>query len=390
MSGADAASLELIGLGRRFGAQMAVRDVSLSVAPGEMIALLGPSGCGKTTTLRMIAGFLDASTGDIRVNGASVLAQPPHRRQMGIVFQSYALFPHLTVAGNVAFGLEMQRMPRPAIAARVAEMLRLVKLEALAERLPRALSGGQQQRVALARALAIQPKLLLLDEPLSNLDASLRADMAREIRLLQQSRGITTIMVTHDQDEAMAMADRLVVMHDGQVQQIDRQQDLYERPANPFVARFIGRSNLLAGRLGGGLLTLASGVPVALAGQYGASGAAQLAVRPETIRLRPAGAAPQAGARVAARVELCTYLGAVVEHVVRIGPDVTMLVRGHGIGAAAATRHEAGSAVELLWSAGDECLFDADDRPVAAAAGEAFAVPEPLPIPEPSKGHHHA
>jgi putative spermidine/putrescine transport system ATP-binding protein len=383
-AGDVAASLELVGLGRRFGEQMAVRDVSLKVAPGEMIALLGPSGCGKTTTLRMIAGFLDASAGDIRVNGVSVLTQPPHRRQMGIVFQSYALFPHLTVAGNVAFGLEMQRMPARAIGERVAEMLRLVKLEALADRLPRALSGGQQQRVALARALAIHPRLLLLDEPLSNLDASLRADMAREIRLLQQSHGITTIMVTHDQDEAMAMADRLVVMHDGQVQQIDRQEDLYERPANPFVARFIGRSNLLAGRLEGGVLALACGAAVMLAGRYGAAGPAQLAVRPETIRLRAASGSPQAGSRVAGRVELCTYLGAVVEHVVRIGPDATVLLRSHGIGAAAAARHAAGTAVELLWNPADECVFGADDRPVAA-----MTVDED-PIPATPRGHHHA
>ncbi|MGH7211083.1 MAG: ABC transporter ATP-binding protein, partial [Acetobacteraceae bacterium] len=219
-------------------------DMSLSVSAGELVVLLGPSGCGKTTSLRMIAGFLQPSAGDIRLDGRSLLPLPAYRREMGIVFQSYALFPHLSVARNVAFGLEMRRMSRADTAARVGEMLHLVKLAAFASRLPRHLSGGQQQRVALARALAIHPQVLLLDEPLSNLDAALRLEMAREIRLLQRDRGITTVMVTHDQAEAMAMGDRLVVMRDGRVQQIGRPEDLYERPANPFVAGFIGGSNI--------------------------------------------------------------------------------------------------------------------------------------------------
>ncbi len=222
----------------------AVRDISLQIAPGELIVLLGPSGCGKTTTLRMIAGFTDPTAGDIRLDGRSIIPLPAHRRDMGIVFQSYALFPHLSVTRNVAFGLEMRRFPRDRIDRRVQEMLQLVKLHELADRLPKQLSGGQQQRVALARAIAIEPRLLLLDEPLSNLDAALRGDMAREIRLLQRDRGITTLMVTHDQAEAMAMADRLVVMKDGTIQQIGTQEDLYQSPASPFVAGFIGASNL--------------------------------------------------------------------------------------------------------------------------------------------------
>ena len=216
---------------RRFGAHTAVDDVSLEVAPGEMVVLLGPSGCGKTTTLRLIAGFLAPDAGDIRLDGSSIVSLPPHKRDMGIVFQSYALFPHLTVARNIAFGLEMRRTGAAATSARVQEMLRLVRLEDFAARLPRQLSGGQQQRVALARALAIHPRVLLLDEPLSNLDAALRQDMAREIRLLQQGRGITTIMVTHDQTEAMALADRLVLMHDGKVRQIGPPEALHLRPA---------------------------------------------------------------------------------------------------------------------------------------------------------------
>ena len=232
-----AAALALDALSKQFGTHTAVDAVTLDVRHGELIVLLGPSGCGKTTTLRMIAGFVPPTAGDIRLDGASITGLPPHRREMGIVFQSYALFPHLTVARNVAFGLEMRRMAGEAAGERVAEMLRLVKLEAFAQRLPRQLSGGQQQRVALARALAIHPRVLLLDEPLSNLDASLRQEMAREIRILQQRGGITTIMVTHDQTEAMALADRLVVMHDGRVQQIGTPEQVHSRPANPFVAR---------------------------------------------------------------------------------------------------------------------------------------------------------
>jgi putative spermidine/putrescine transport system ATP-binding protein len=360
----EAASLTLERLCRRFGPQLAVDEMSLSVEPGEMIVLLGPSGCGKTTTLRIIAGFVPATSGDVRVNGESILHLPAYRREMGIVFQSYALFPHLTTARNIAFGLEMRRMPASAVAARVAEMLRLVKLEDFAERLPRQLSGGQQQRVALARSLAIHPKVLLLDEPLSNLDAALRQEVAREIRLLQRQGGITTLMVTHDQAEAMAMADRLVVMRDGRVQQIGRQEDLYERPATPFVARFIGQSNILSGRLeGAGNLVLDSESRLALAGRYAADGTATLAVRPESIRLGPSEAVAP---RARGTVELCTYLGAVVEHLVRLGPDQSVLVRGAGLGPDAAPRFTAGEHVALHWSAAEERLFDASDRPLAA------------------------
>jgi putative spermidine/putrescine transport system ATP-binding protein len=286
----EAAALTLDRLSKHFGGQLAVDAVSIDVAPGELIVLLGPSGCGKTTTLRMIAGFVAPSAGDIRLDGASIADLPPHRRAMGIVFQSYALFPHLTVARNTAFGLEMRRMGASAIDARVAEMLRTVKLEAYAQRLPRELSGGQQQRVALARALAIRPRVLLLDEPLSNLDAALRQEMAREIRILQQAGGVTTIMVTHDQTEAMALADRLVVMREGSVQQIGTPEDVHLRPANPFVARFVGGSNVLPGWLDGGTrLVLAGGNAIALAGHYARDGDATLAVRPDSVLLAPPG-----------------------------------------------------------------------------------------------------
>jgi putative spermidine/putrescine transport system ATP-binding protein len=328
----------------------------------------------------MIAGFIAPNAGDIRLDGSSIVTLPPHRRDMGIVFQSYALFPHLSVARNIAFGLEMRRTGTAATNARVAEMLRLVRLDAFATRLPRHLSGGQQQRVALARALAIHPRVLLLDEPLSNLDAALRQDMAREIRLLQRGRGITTIMVTHDQTEAMALADRLVVMHDGKVQQIGPPEALHLRPANPFVARFIGGSNVVQGRIDAGTrLVLADGPVLALAAAYHGAGhcatghvaashviaAATLAVRPDSIRLAEPG---RREARAEGTVELCTWLGATVEHVVRLSPGVAILARGPGLGPDAAPRHAAGTRVSLHWSASDEFLFDAGDRPVAADA----------------------
>jgi putative spermidine/putrescine transport system ATP-binding protein len=357
-----AASLSLSHLTRYFGTRAAVDDVNVEVSPGEMVVLLGPSGCGKTTTLRLIAGFIAPDAGDIRLDGASIVALPPHKRDMGIVFQSYALFPHLTVARNIAFGLEMRRTGTAATEARVREMLRLVRLEAFADRLPRQLSGGQQQRVALARALAIHPRLLLLDEPLSNLDAALRQDMAREIRLLQRDRGITTIMVTHDQTEAMALADRLVLLHDGRVQQVGPPEALHSRPANPFVARFIGGSNIVRGRIDtGSLLDVPDGPPIRLAAGYSAAGAATLAVRPDTIRPGDPG---ESDGRAEGTVEFCTWLGATVEHVVRLGPDVTILMRGPGIGPDAMARWPAGARVTLHWSAADEFLFDANDRPL--------------------------
>jgi putative spermidine/putrescine transport system ATP-binding protein len=366
-------ALTLERLSKRFGNQLAVDDVSLSVRPGELVVLLGPSGCGKTTTLRMIAGFVPPSAGDIKLDRASITALPPHRRDMGIVFQSYALFPHLSVARNIAFGLEMRRMGADAIAARVGEMLRLVKLEAYAARLPRDLSGGQQQRVALARALAIHPRVLLLDEPLSNLDAALRQEMAREIRLLQQHGNITTIMVTHDQSEAMAMADRLVVMHEGRVQQIGTPEEVHGRPENPFVARFIGGSNMLSGTLDGeGHLMLADDATISLAGRYAGRGEATLAVRPDSVRLTTTGG----NGCVEGEVELCTWLGSVVEHAVRIGPDTTILARGPGLGADATPRQSAGARVALRWGAEDERLFDADGRAMTADRSDRLGIRE--------------
>ena len=349
--------VRLDSLTKRYGDTLAADAVSLDITRGEMIVLLGPSGCGKTTTLRMIAGFVDATAGEIILEGQPIGALPAHKREMGMVFQNYALFPHLSVARNVAFGLEMRGMKRAARNARVAEMLDLVKLAKFADRLPRQLSGGQQQRVASARALAIHPKLLLLDEPLSNLDAELRQGVAREIRLLQQDRKLTTIMVTHDQQEAMAMADRLVVMRDGRVQQVGAQEDLYERPATSFVARFIGNSNILTGTHDGAAFHTGSGTAIALAGRYPSPGPATLALRPERIALAGSG-------QVSGTVLLASYMGATVEHVVALDAQTQLLVRGPSSGPLATARLAAGETVHLTWPEASECLFDAADHPI--------------------------
>jgi len=241
------AFLALDKLTKHFGSHVAVDCLSLEVEKGEFVSLLGPSGCGKTTTLQMIAGFVEPSGGEIRLAGRDLLAVKPARRGLGIVFQSYALFPHMTVAENVSFGLEMQGVATAERTKRVAETLALVGLATFAGRFPRQLSGGQQQRVALARALVIRPQILLLDEPLSNLDAKLREEMQIELRQIQRSVGTTTILVTHDQGEAMALSDRIVVMNHGRAEQIGPPHEAYERPATPFVAGFLGKTNLVKG-----------------------------------------------------------------------------------------------------------------------------------------------
>jgi putative spermidine/putrescine transport system ATP-binding protein len=239
--------LALDQLTKHFGSHVAVDRLTLEVEKGEFVALLGPSGCGKTTTLQMIAGFVEPTGGAIRLEGRDLLAVKPARRGLGIVFQSYALFPHMTVMENVAFGLEMQGVAGAERTRRVGETLELVGLGQFASRFPRQLSGGQQQRVALARALVIRPQILLLDEPLSNLDAKLREEMQIELRQIQRTVGTTTILVTHDQGEAMALSDRIVVMNHGRAEQIGPPHEAYERPATPFVAGFLGKTNLVNG-----------------------------------------------------------------------------------------------------------------------------------------------
>ena len=241
--------LKIANLSKLFGTVPAVRDLSLEVGKGEFVSLLGPSGCGKTTTLRIIAGFIAPSSGDIILDGESIARVPSHRRGAAMVFQNYALFPHMTVAENIGFGLRMQKVARAEIRARVDEVLQLVRLEALGGRYPRELSGGQQQRVALARAIVLKPKLLLLDEPLSNLDAKLRKELRNEFLNIHRIAGATTIFVTHDLEEAFAISDRVAVMNQGSVEQYDTPDAIFTRPASTFVAEFVGHSNMVTGKV---------------------------------------------------------------------------------------------------------------------------------------------
>ncbi|BAM87782.1 putative ABC transporter ATP-binding protein [Bradyrhizobium oligotrophicum S58] len=282
--------LTLEGLTRLYGDVAAVSDVHLSVAKGEFISLLGPSGCGKTTTLQMIAGLVQPTSGRITLDGRDITQEKPDRGGLGIVFQSYALFPHMTVAQNVSFGLEMRKVIRAERETRVKQALALVQLSALADRYPRQLSGGQRQRVAVARALVIDPPVLLLDEPLSNLDAKLREEMQFELRGIQQRVGTTTIMVTHDQSEALSMSDRVVVMEKGRIMQVDAPYRLYENPATPFISSFVGKMNRLPGVWRHGGVEISGRVLPCEGADLADGAAAVLAIRPEKISLRPRGA----------------------------------------------------------------------------------------------------
>ncbi|BAL96487.1 putative 2-aminoethylphosphonate ABC transporter ATP-binding protein [Rubrivivax gelatinosus] len=303
------AHLEVSGLGKRFGRFVALDGVDLAVGRGEFVVLLGPSGCGKTTLLRTIAGLERQDAGRIVHAGQDISALPPARRDYGIVFQSYALFPNLDVGRNVAYGLDGRRAARGALRTRVAEMLQLVGLPGIEHKYPAQLSGGQQQRVALARALATKPDLLLLDEPLSALDAIERVRLRGEIRALQQRLGVTTLMVTHDQEEALAMADRVVVMRAGRLQQVGTPEEIYRQPRNAFVAEFIGRSNLVeaaadeSGRVAFAGAALKSGAALQPGRRY------RFSVRPEDVRLLDT----LDGGENAfwARVRRCEFLGPV-------------------------------------------------------------------------------
>jgi ABC-type Fe3+/spermidine/putrescine transport system ATPase subunit len=301
--------IELNGVGKTFeGGVAAVTGVTLAIAEGELVSLLGPSGCGKTTTLRMVAGFERPSAGTISIAGADVTHVPVERRGLSMVFQNYALFPHLTVFENVAFGLRLRGVASSEVATRVAEGLDRVGLSSLGGRLPKALSGGQQQRVSLARALVVNPSVLLLDEPLSNLDLKLREQLRDDIRVLQKSLGITAIYVTHDQGEAMAISDRIAVMRSGSIEQIGPPREIYERPRTAYVAGFIGQCNLVPGDLDVSARSFRTRgghvIGVADAGLQGAAKPVRLAIRPEAIRLLGEGSAGLPG-----RVIEATYLG---------------------------------------------------------------------------------
>ena len=302
---------------KRFGDQVAVRGIDLLVRPGEFVTLLGPSGCGKTTCLRMIAGFIAPTSGRIVMGGRDITALPPHRRNTGMVFQSYALFPHRTVANNIAFGLHVRRLPRAECEARIKDALRLVHLEQFADRYPGQLSGGQRQRVALARAVVIRPDILLLDEPLAALDLKLREELQVEIRRIQSALKITTLFVTHDQGEALSMSDRVAVMHDGGIAQIDSPEMLYERPNSRYVANFVGRTNLLdvvvREKLDGGMVRVetdgadtASFIATVAHLKIDVGTRCLLGARPEHLRF--------GGGRantIAAKVRSTTYLGSI-------------------------------------------------------------------------------
>jgi spermidine/putrescine transport system ATP-binding protein len=281
----------------------ALDDVSVDIRQGEFFTLLGPSGCGKTTLLRLIAGFEMPTSGEILLDGVDISVLPPNRRPVNTVFQSYALFPHLSVADNIGFGLKMLGRPKTEVADRVAQMLALIQLEPMAARRVNQLSGGQQQRVALARALAPQPKVLLLDEPLSALDAKLRRDMQAELKRLQQETGITFVFVTHDQEEALTMSDRIAVMSAGHIQQVGTPREVYTRPVNRFVASFVGETNFLTGEGVAGGVRLGNGAVLAVEGRP--LGKVTVAIRPEQIRLCPA----TEEAAIAATVDGTVYFG---------------------------------------------------------------------------------
>ncbi|MEU9342346.1 ABC transporter ATP-binding protein [Streptomyces sp. NPDC048278] len=305
-----AATVEFRSLRREFGATVALDGLDLTVRPGEFLALLGPSGCGKTTALRMLAGFEHPDSGAVLVDGEDVTHVPAHRRDAGMVFQSYSLFPHLNAVDNVAFGLRMRKVRTSERRARAAELLDLVGLGDKGERFPHQLSGGQQQRIALARALALRPRVLLLDEPLSALDAKVRLSLREEIRRLQQELGITTLFVTHDQEEALSIADRVAVMRAGQLEQCAEPAELYGRPATAFVAEFVGTMSRIPGTVKDGTVeVLGQRLPVD--GQAPAAGEADVLVRPEAVQVRGDGAGT-------ATVVATAFLGAVVRVTVRL------------------------------------------------------------------------
>jgi len=340
-------AVQFAGISKSFGDVQALNPTDLEIAPGEFLTLLGPSGSGKTTLLNICAGYLEPSAGRLVVGGRDVTALPPRLRNMGMVFQNYALFPHMSVAENVAYGLMVRKLPKDEIARRVFEVLQMTRLEAFGDRAIRELSGGQQQRVALARAMVIQPDILLMDEPLGALDRQLRKEVQFEIRRLHAARPRTTIYVTHDQEEALVMSDRIAVMRAGRIVQIGSGADLYERPVDTFVARFLGESNLLAGTVGivvDGRATLdVPGLALTLEGRAAegllAGGPAAALLRPEAIRAQTGG--------VTARVTERVYLGELVA--VRL-----VLASGHELWSRRlASEWKGRDVVEIGWDASD-------------------------------------
>jgi iron(III) transport system ATP-binding protein len=321
--------LRLTDLSKRFGKTVGVQRLSLEILDGELLTLLGPSGCGKTTTLRCVAGLLTPDSGEIYLGEERITDLPPERRGIGLVFQNYALWPHMTVYGNLAFGLQLKGVPKQDRTKKIGDALATVRLSGLEERYPRQLSGGQQQRIALARALVLEPRLLLLDEPLSNLDAQLREEMRFEIRELQHRLGVTTVYVTHDQSEALALSDRIAVLHEGSLVQVGPPHEIYSRPENRFVAGFIGLTSFLEGAFVKpeepeefALVKLGESLKVrVLAGEPKIGEKVTLAVRPEHIRMYPGrtGAALSEGNLLEAEVLQVAYLGNALDYRLQLG-----------------------------------------------------------------------
>ena len=326
--------VQLSGLTKRYGSQTVVSDVSLSIEKGHLVCLLGPSGCGKTTTLRLIAGFLEPDAGEIHVGGRLISSpahsEAPERRNMSMIFQSYALWPHMTVFENIAYGLRLRNLPKAEIQRRADTILTATKLNALAQRYPGELSGGQQQRVSLARALVIEPETLLLDEPLSNLDANLREEMRFEIRRLHDKYRYTTVYVTHDQAEAMTTADMIVVMNQGVIEQAGSPEDIYQKPRTEFVARFIGGTNIFKGKghgEGSGQQTVDCGHGLALrcaSGDYAAQGETAVSVRHHDIRMSPDRPDSTQGNWIGGTVSRQVYLGSHRDYLVTLASGETV------------------------------------------------------------------
>ena len=360
-----AVEVRLEGLSRHYGPVVALDHLDLTLQPGELVALLGPSGCGKTTTLRLLAGLEDADTGQITVAGKDITRVSAAKRDMGMVFQAYSLFPHMTVRQNVAFGLRLRKVSAAQRDKRAIEMLDLVGLSTQADRYPHQLSGGQQQRVALARALAIEPQVLLLDEPLSALDAKVRAQLRDEIRRIQLDVGITTLFVTHDQEEALAIADRVGVMREGRLEQLAPPTEVYSRPATSFVAEFVGLSNRLAGEVRGGEV-IVRGCKLPLVERDTPDGQVVALVRPEAVSLASNAPGSEAGSGpLTGTVIAITFLGATSRVTVDLG-DTRVMAQ---LPTSEATALAAGSRVVLAIRP-DPVLVSADADPAAAAAGE--------------------
>ena len=357
-----AVEVRLEGLSRHYGPVVALDRLDLTLRPGELVALLGPSGCGKTTTLRLLAGLEDADGGRVVVGGRDLTRVPANKRDMGMVFQAYSLFPHMTVRQNVAFGLRLRRVGAAERDQRAVDMLNLVGLAEQAKRYPHQLSGGQQQRVALARALAIEPQVLLLDEPLSALDAKVRAQLRDQIRRIQLEVGITTLFVTHDQEEALAIADRVGVMREGHIEQLAPPTEVYARPATSFVAEFVGLSNRLAGEVRGGSV-IVRGFTLPLVERETPDGQVVALVRPEAVTLA-SDDAPESGL-LAGTVIAVTFLGATSRVTVDLG-DVTVLAQ---LSTADAAALPAGSRVALTIRP-DPVLVSASSDPAVSVAGE--------------------